>query len=188
MTTIRSRKTGVYDVTPFESEGAGPDTFDRRASQKEMIRQVLSEVMQEQRGFKKNGSTFPQWLERVITPERAMLLIVLIFQVGSRWTKISDEAAAQSHRTTVLEEQHKKINDQLATIVAIQKRQDDLLSYHTEQLQEQVGKSDALLNRSGVISNNMKLSITRGEFNSAMQQQILPQLRAINERLRQAGM
>lgn len=149
---------------------------DRRAEQAEFIRATVADALRNERSLKKNGDTWWEYVSKVITPERVLLVAVLVFNVGGRVQKFDTDLALQREQTRAMQErtqvmatQHEHINLQLADVAGLQKMQASLFVEQREQL-------SALAKLVGGLNAAQKLAVSRGEFNDAIQRQIVPRL------------
>lgn len=128
----------------------------------------------EARGLRKNGESWKAYALRQITPERIGLIALLIFQFGGG-----------------VRDARQQLKDATAQSVAASAKADaasdkaDTVAKALEQTQVKVDRAVEEINRQGEMAKDLKdsvaMSVKRPEFQSAIQQQVLPRLARIEQ-------
>jgi hypothetical protein len=137
-----------------------------------VVRDVVRYELNDRTSLRKNGHTTKQYLSKVITPERVLLLAMTAFTASyALGGEVRDiKAGIADTRTTKaavekLREQQLDMQEQIESTARL--------------LAEQQQALNVLTGRVGGVDERLKLSVTRGEFQSAIQQQIVPRLTRI---------
>lgn len=154
--------------------------FDRDDDERERIitslrRIVHDEVKARTSSWpKKNGDGLLGYIGRLITPERIALTVLLIYNLGGRVQQFTTSV-------TGLE----KENAQLAGRVADVSGQLYRIAEQQSEAKGTLDKQDAaiaeLQARTAALNNQIRLTVTRGEFREAVEQRIIPRLDRIEK-------
>jgi hypothetical protein len=124
---------------------------------------------------KKNGDGLLGYIGRLVTPERILLVIVLIYNVGGRVQEFQTNMRGVLERETMLGAKIEAVSQQLARL--------DTLTVNQEEAKGTALKQDAaieeLQRRSRLADQRLQLTITRQEFREAVEQRIVPRLERI---------
>lgn len=162
---------------------------ERRASRltfddMDNIREIMRKEIEESRSLRKNGSTWRSWLVKLFTPERVLLAVILVFQFGGN---VADARRRLNEASRLASEAAEK-----AGLVA---KQADAAAAAVESARVQIdgaqeqlrGVSVALEKQSQFnrdLDERIRRDVTRSEFMSVVQQQILPRLQRIEDEVR----
>lgn len=150
-----------------------------RRQDDERIAEVVRLALGQHFSVKKNGDTWAQYLGKVVTPDRLLLAAVLVFQFGGQFqqaraqldglvTDRQDVATQLAGARELLEKQQAAQSQQAATL--------NLLRSQTDALMAESEKFRVLSTR---LADQVRGSVTRNEFNTTVQQQLLPRLERI---------
>lgn len=166
---------------------------DRRQQQREQMRALIDDVLNERVGLRsltKNGHSVSEWLSKALTPERLFLLVIMIVQFAyvfggrvQRYDQTTGLVEEQQRRTTVMQEQHERINQQIRDIVALQKMQMDQLSLHTDALTAARELAERAVRQNADLQANINARPTRRDLNAITNQQLLPRLDRIEQKV-----
>jgi hypothetical protein len=124
--------------------------------------------------LRKNGDTWPSYLGKIATPERLMLVVLMVWQFGGEFrdlqrqvealatTKAEVDAIAVAMQTQI--EEHRVITAEYKGTVEALMMENAALAATAKSLNDRVG-----------------LAITRGDFNRVVQLQIIPRLEKIEK-------
>lgn len=152
-------------------------------TEEELLKKFRSMVHQELndreglRALRKNGDTWPEWLMKHLTIQNIAIAVLLIYQLGGRVVRYDDAVetariAAETARVaaTAVQKQEQLSSEFLGDL----NRLDGLLERHSAQL-----KAQEDTNR--LLSEQVRLNVTRGEFQRVVQQQLVPRLERIEK-------
>lgn len=170
---------GVQDsVNPFAN--------DRRAGQRDDMRRLMREVIRDERSLRKNGDDLASWLKhKVLTPERVALAILIIFQFGGRWQRFETDLSAYQERTRMMEAQHRAINDEIARITGYLKDVRALVDLQNKLGVAQAAELKDQASRLSAVATQQQAAPTRRDINAIANQQLLPRLQRIEDRLKE---
>lgn len=163
---------------------------DVRPSEEALTRRIESavqHVMADRSSLKKNGHTWPQWFGKVLTVDRIILVLIavgsFVFSAGGQINQArrelrsaADQATAASGTAAVAaaKSEDAAVKSQAATNQMLQMRQE--LTSVIDAMKKQQAISDDLNAR-------VALSVTRTEFRAALNQQVLPRLERIEQKV-----
>lgn len=123
---------------------------------------------------KKNGDGLLGYLGRLITPERIALAFLLAYQVGGRVQEITTEMRGFEQKNALLATQVADVNANVERLGHAQQAAAGLAV-----------KQDAAITdlkaRTVALNQRLSLTVTRGEFQEAVEQRILPRLDRIEK-------
>jgi hypothetical protein len=141
-----------------------------------LVKELL-EALAAQRSLKKNGESLPEWLLKVITPGRIMWFLLAVSQL----VQLTWIAGGKFRDVQVRLE----ASDQTASIVKgleeNTKKQDVITTELAGTVEELMAQNAALAATARGLNDRVSLTITRAEFNRAMQLQIIPRLEKIEK-------
>jgi hypothetical protein len=141
----------------------------------ELLKQVKD--LAHQNSLKKNGESWPAYIGKIVTPERAMLAVMMVWQFGGEWRDMKvkvDEQLVQVDTLAATVRAREETAKQLA--LDTQATTDDLRSDMAELSKATKGLED-----------RVSRTITRSEFNAAINTGIVPRLASIEKRLASAA-
>ena len=151
---------------------------DRRHTDEQLvqIRALLREELKGRNSWIKNGDTWPQYVARILSGPNLLMLgtfvlsaVTFIFVLGGRAVKL--ETAAQEALTTAK-----------ATALTNARLSEELAQMRTIIGQQAKALEGAPTPRSiADLEARIRMAVTRSEFQSAIQQQILPRLARIEQ-------
>jgi hypothetical protein len=154
-----------------------------RQTLEDRIAGVVKHVLEDQSSLKKNGHTWAEWLGKVVTPERVMLLGLTLFSLGGRLSDAQRELAVAT----------KQASDAIDTAAAASKQAmvaAQQVAATTQTLSEVRKDIDAITKalKSAEASRvemggRVQLAVTRGEFQRVVNQQLIPRLERIERRM-----
>lgn len=121
------------------------------------------------RGLKKNGHTWAEWLLQNLSLERMLLLVIAIYTIGG------NVADAQHD----IKEAVQKAEDAIERV----ERAGQTLAEAQRKHEEVVSTQERLATELAAVKDGIAQAVKRGEFRSAIQQQILPRLERIERRI-----
>jgi hypothetical protein len=123
---------------------------------------------------KKNGDGLLGYIGRLVTPERIMLAIVLVYQLGGRVQQFTTNIST-------LEAKNQQLAAQIADVNANVER----LGHAQQAAAGLAEKQDVAITdlkaRAVALNQRLALTVTRGEFREAIEQRILPRLDRIEK-------
>jgi len=141
----------------------------------ELLRQVRE--LSHQRSLRKNGESWPAYVGKIVTPERVMLAVMLIWQFGGEWrdlkVKVDENIAAVQHKADQV--------DALAESVRLREETAKQLSIDTK------ATTDDLKAEMVSLTERVNRTITRAEFNAAINNGVVPRLASIEKQLKSAA-
>lgn len=146
------------------------------------IEQYLEHIQSEQEAIKhrgsllKNGDSWKDYLGKVFTVDRILLLILLIYQFGGQVATFNRE------RSDVLQSQA-SLTKQHDTVLQQMKAAQELQSDTGEAVLTLYRETDRLAKVSRQLEDRMNRTVTRSEFQSTVQQRLLPRLERIEKAL-----
>ena len=149
---------------------------DRRAGQHEEIRNLFLDVLRDERSLKRNGHTTGQWIGRVITPERALLVGLFLFQFYARVERVETDVSGFRERTRMMEQQHERLNSQLSEIDASVEASDKQLLELRATITAQTALLSAQTQQLRALTARQSTTVTRSEMDSAIEQRVRPPL------------
>lgn len=133
--------------------------------------------------LKKNGDTWKTYLGKVVTPERVMLLIMLIYQFGGQMQRVTTNLEGLDQREQVLTQQHHELTAQMRAARDLQNMQGEIvmdLMAQTNRLSEEGKRLEEARVR---LTDDMRRTVKRDEFERALKQQLLPRIDRIERAL-----
>lgn len=138
---------------------------------------AIKEAVREYNSFRKNGESWWQWLQKIVTPQNVLLVLIGAYTVGGRAQRLETtsvealETAKEAARVIAVQQDEmaamRKVIDSQATIIDRQE------TMHAT-------KGDV-----GALADRVSLAITRQEFQKFHREQILPRLERIERQGRQ---
>lgn len=156
---------------------------DRRSDQRALIKSIVQDAIRDERSFRRNGHTWAQWFEKIVTPQNVLLAIIVVFQFGGKVQRFDTDLSTQQERTRVMQAQHEEINRQIADIILLMKKSDAALSETRAQLDELRRSANQRAAAMTVLSDQVHQAVKRNEFNAAVNQTIVPKLERIEEKV-----
>jgi hypothetical protein len=146
------------------------------------IGEIFAHTLADRSSLKKNGHTWREWVVKVFTPERLVLIFVAIISMAYSFggdiraarTQLTTAAAKADVASTKAELAAAKSEAAAVTNVELQQQLQGVI--HT--LQEQKAQQATF---NAQINDRVALAVTRAEFRSAVTQQILPRLERIEK-------
>lgn len=152
------------ELTQMISDGVA-DAFDHRAQ------------------LRKNGETWKTYVFRVFTLDRVIMTVVLLVTVGRYFSDAQHQLSDALDRANAATQMASAASQQ-ATLAS---RKADDAAQALEGARTELSSVVADLHRQAALEADLKdrvaLSMTRGEFSSALAQQIIPRLERIEQRL-----
>lgn len=144
---------------------------------KEVIADIVRAELVDRWSLKKNGHSWVEWLEKVFTPERILMLIVLGFTVSySAGGKVRDILVELDQAARLAKVASDKA-DLAATKAEAAAQTNDDLQMEILNLQQQVAiaqkTQDSFRND---VRSKLAVIVTRQEFNTAMKTVIEPRI------------
>jgi len=141
----------------------------------ELLRTVRE--LSHQRSLRKNGESWPAYVGKIVTPERVMLAVMLIWQFGGEWrdmkVKVDDGIAKVTEKSEQV--------DALAETVRLREETAKQLAIDTR------GTTDELKAEMAALTDRVNRTITRNEFNAAINNGVVPRLASIEKQLKSAA-
>lgn len=149
----------------------------------------LRDELDDRQSFRKNGHTWKEWSTKVFTAKDVVYWLLIsvsfVFALGGEARSLKESIATFNEtepklveQQKVLAEQQEEFGDQIAKTAALLKQQQAMIAAVTEQTAAtKQGLAD--------VNDRIRLNVSRQEFKSALEQQILPRLTRI-ERAQQA--
>lgn len=164
---------------------AHPSNFNRRHHDVRLdrVEQYLEEIVREQESQKhrgslrKNGESWKAYLGKVFTVDRILLLIVLIYQFGGQVQSFKTEQANVVQSQATIAKQHEAVLQQMRTASELQEETGQVVL-------ELMSETDRLSKVSRTLEDRMNRTVTRAEFQSAIQQRLIPRLERIEKSLK----
>lgn len=143
------------------------------------LKRMIREVLDEQRSLRKNGETWSEYARKIVTPERVMLVLLVLFRFGG---DLRDAQRALETATRQATEASEKADAASAKAQAAA----DTLFFVQRNLEAVMATIKEQATFNDQIKGKVDLAVTRQEFNAAMRQQILPRLERIERRIDEA--
>lgn len=148
---------------------------DRR-QEDQHIAHVVRTTAAQQSSLRKDGDTWPEYLVRVVTPERLGILAILVFQFGGQFQQFTTDVRDLKLAKATVEEQLKASRetlDKTHETLMLQAATLNRLESQTTRLTTENEKTQGLSLR---LTDQIRGAVTRSEFNAAINQGILPRL------------
>jgi septal ring factor EnvC (AmiA/AmiB activator) len=142
----------------------------------DQIRDLLRHELQAQQSYRKNGHTWGTYLTKLVTPERLMLAFLVVYQFGGQVQTIRQQLAYVTTRDREVTAQQAELTKQLQAYESLARAQE-------ETVLELMSQTDALRTTTAALDDRINRTMTRGEFNAALTQRVLPRLDRIERRL-----
>ncbi len=155
-----------------------------RSSLDERISIAVREGIDSHFSMRKNGESWRDYLVKVITPDRILMAALLVYQVGGQVQLFKLQVNGLVDREKNLIVQQENLNKQQTAQRELQVEQSrtiERLRTETDTLMEENAKFRQISVR---LTDQIKGSMTRSEFNSTVRQQILPRLERIERQVR----
>lgn len=142
-----------------------------KAAVKDAVRDLLGV-----RGLVKNGESWGTFLLRQITLERIGLVILVLFQVGGGWQQAKHELAVATDRAIALTAQIEAVGNKVDGVAnKVNATTEGLAIVQYDMQRRQALETDR--------DDRINQSITRAEFNTVVNQQLLPRLDRIERQV-----
>jgi hypothetical protein len=139
---------------------------------------IREQEVQKQRGsLRKNGESWKVYLGKVFTIDRILLLTVLIYQFGGQVQSFKTEQANVVQSQTTIAKQHEAVLSQMRAASELQQDTGQVVL-------ELMAETDRLSKVSRTLEDRMNRTVTRSEFQSAIQQRLIPRLERIEQSLK----
>lgn len=150
---------------------------------KTIVNDAVETALEHRAKLGKNGETWTGYLRRLITPERIGLTVLLIYQLGGNvrdvQNKLETTTRAAIDATQKAEAASRKADESAEAIRAARVELAATITDITTRLQQQATQDADLRDR-------VSRGVTRTEFTSTVEQQILPRLARIEQRVYEA--
>jgi septal ring factor EnvC (AmiA/AmiB activator) len=142
----------------------------------DQIRELLRHELQAMVSLRKNGGTWGDYVTKIVTPERIMLVVLLVYQFGGQVQQIKQQLEYVTARDQEVTAQQEELTQQLAAARS-------LFTAQEETVLELMAHTDTLRTTTAGLDDRINRTVTRAEFKEALDQRILPRLERIERRM-----
>lgn len=147
----------------------------------EHIRIIVHEELAAARSFRKNGDGWRGWFGRVVTPERIAWAVITIYILGGKANKLQGDLTEALQRGARVTAQNAEL---LARVDANQKALDVAVSTLSARDADAMTKEEFAA-QLAALKDQLRTNMTRGEFQSFVNQTIAPRLDRIERQHQQ---
>lgn len=158
-------------------------TKQHRSDNDGQVEEMVKHALENYFSVKKNGDTWKQYVVKVVTPDRILLLALLVYTAGGQVQLFKLQVNGLLEREKNVVTQQKAITaqqEQQRVLQSEQARTIQTLKQETETLMNENEKFHSLSTR---LNDQIRGYVTRSEFNSVIRQQILPRLDRIEKKV-----
>ena len=137
----------------------------------------LLQRMDQRYSLKKNGDSWRQYLGKVITIDRVLLFLMLIYQAGGQVQNYKLQLDGLVTREQAVVQQQGQLTQQLDAASRMLDEQGGIVK-------DLMSETERLKTTSSSLTDRIGRTITRAEFEATVQQRIIPRLERIEQTLK----